>query len=349
MHNFPHGYASGWYQIGWSGEFEPGDVVPLHYFDTHLVGYRNNSGVMHLSDAFCPHMGGHLGYGHGAESPERSGWTAKAGKVEGDCLVCPFHGWKWDGDGRNVDIPYSEPERMNLQIRQWEVREIDGLVLMWYGAQGEPPTWEMPHLLSEDIDLETDYWPIFPDTARLWKDMKFPPQVATENSGDAAHFQYVHGAAGVPEVQDWECRGHWFRTSYKATWGGHAATTWATPKGPVDGTITTECHGMGLAAGHIESFDEVRTLAATTPVDKNTSDHRATVWVPRVRGDGSPLDEKVRDRWARQQFSQHVADFPVWENMTYIAKPPFAATEVRSFRALRQWIETQYTPSAAAE
>ena len=25
--------------------------------------------------------------------------------------------------------------------------------------------------------------------------------------------------------------------------------------------------------------------------------------------------------------------------MTYIAKPPFAATEVRSFHALRRWIE----------
>ncbi len=37
MHNFPHGYASGWYQIGWSGEFKPGDVVPLRYFDSHLV------------------------------------------------------------------------------------------------------------------------------------------------------------------------------------------------------------------------------------------------------------------------------------------------------------------------
>src|SRR5258707_3902454 len=53
------------------------------------------------------------------------------------------------------------------------------------------------------------------------------------------------------------------------------------------------------------------------------------VWVPRIRGDGTPLDESVRDRWAKQQISQHCADFPVWENMTYIAKPPFAATEVR--------------------
>jgi hypothetical protein len=102
---------------------------------------------------------------------------------------------------------------------------------------------------------------------------------------------------------------------------------------------------MGLAAGHIEAFDDVFTLASTTPVDQHTSDHRATVWVPKVRRDGSPLDENIRDRWARQQMSQHPADFPVWENMAYIAKPPFAATEVRSFNALRQWIVGQYGKS----
>ncbi len=334
MHGFPHGYASGWYQVGWSDQFASGDVVPLRYFATDLVCYRNESGVLHISDAFCPHFGAHLGYG---------------ATVEGDCLVCPFHGWKWDADGRNVDIPYSEPERMKLQIRQWDVVEVDGLVLLWYGVHREPPAWPAPRILPEGKHLDTDYWAVFPDTCKVWSAVRFPPQVATENSGDAAHFHYVHGAASVPQVEEWDSGDHWFRTSFLATFGGHAPTTWATPNGPVDGRIITDCYGMGLAAGHIESFDEVYTLAATTPIDEQTSDHRATVWVPKQRGDGTPLDEAVRDRWAKQQISQHAADFPVWENMTYVAKPPFAATEVRSFRALREWIEGQYSQSSPAQ
>ena len=61
MHGFPHGYASGWYQVGWSDQFASGDVVPLRYFATDLVCYRNESGVLHISDAFCPHFGAHLG------------------------------------------------------------------------------------------------------------------------------------------------------------------------------------------------------------------------------------------------------------------------------------------------
>jgi 3-ketosteroid 9alpha-monooxygenase subunit A len=328
MHGFPHGYASGWYQVGWSGEFAPGDVVPMRYFDQDLVCWRDEKEQkLHISDAFCPHFGAHLGHG---------------GTIEGDCLVCPFHGWKWGPDGRNVDIPYSAPERMKLRIPQHEVREIDGLALMWYGEEGETPTWEPPRILPEQSDPNTDYWPVWPEASELWSGLRFPPQVATENSGDAAHFHYVHGAAEVPTVEEWEVGDFWFQTKFQATFGGHAPTTWATPNGPVEGRITTTCYGLGLAAGHIESFDDVYTLASTTPIDKHTSDHRATVWAPRLRGDGSKLDESVRDRWAKQQIGQHAADFPVWENMKYIAKPPFAATEVRSFHALRVWIEEMY-------
>jgi len=328
MHGFPHGYASGWYQVGWSGEFVAGaDAVPMKYFEMELVCYRTEGGALRLSDAFCLHLGAHMGFG---------------GTVEGDCLVCPFHGWKWDAEGKNVDIPYSDPDRMKLRIGQREVREVDGLVLMWYGVDGEPPTWEPFPMLPEECDADAEYWPVWPHAGKCWTGMKFPPQVASENSGDAAHFHYVHGAAGVPVVEAWESDKHWFRTSYEASFGGHRPTTWATPHGPVAGRITTTCYGMGLAAGKIESFDTVYTLASTTPIDRNTSDHRATVWVPRKRGDGSDMDETLRDRWAKQQISQHEADFPVWENMTYIARPAFAATEVKSFHALRRWIEDQY-------
>jgi 3-ketosteroid 9alpha-monooxygenase subunit A len=83
-------------------------------------------------------------------------------------------------------------------------------------------------------------------------------------------------------------------------------------------------------------------MAATTPITTDVSDHRATVWVPRVRGDGTPLDESIRDCWATQQRIQHARDLPIWENMTYVDKPPFARSEAQAFRALRQWVEGLY-------
>ena len=46
-----------------------------------------------MVETYCPHLGADLSAG---------------GKVVGDCIECPFHGWKFDGkSGQLVDIPYS--------------------------------------------------------------------------------------------------------------------------------------------------------------------------------------------------------------------------------------------------
>ena len=43
-------------------------------------------------DAYCPHLGAHLGHG---------------GRVEGGAVRCPFHAWLWGGDGRCLEVPYA--------------------------------------------------------------------------------------------------------------------------------------------------------------------------------------------------------------------------------------------------
>ena len=35
----------------------------LRYFDQELVIFRTESGAVKVLDAYCPHMGAHLGYG----------------------------------------------------------------------------------------------------------------------------------------------------------------------------------------------------------------------------------------------------------------------------------------------
>ena len=59
-----------------------------------LAVFRDTSGQAHVVDAYCPHMGASLGVG---------------GQVRGDCIECPFHGWKFRGyDGKCVHVPYAE-------------------------------------------------------------------------------------------------------------------------------------------------------------------------------------------------------------------------------------------------
>ena len=89
--------VTGWFMVGWSAEFPIGEVRPLHYFGEDLVAYRDESGELHVLEAHCKHLGAHIGHG---------------GTVVGDCVECPFHGWRWGPDGANRYIPY-QPDRPN--------------------------------------------------------------------------------------------------------------------------------------------------------------------------------------------------------------------------------------------
>uniref|UniRef100_UPI002618C28A Rieske 2Fe-2S domain-containing protein n=1 Tax=Mycobacterium sp. TaxID=1785 RepID=UPI002618C28A len=93
--------VTGWFMVGWSPEFPVGEVRPLHYFGEDLVAYRDEQGELHVLEAHCKHLGAHIGHG---------------GKVVGDCVECPFHGWRWGPDGCNKYIPY-QPDRPNRALR----------------------------------------------------------------------------------------------------------------------------------------------------------------------------------------------------------------------------------------
>ncbi|MGI9287373.1 MAG: Rieske 2Fe-2S domain-containing protein, partial [Pseudomonadales bacterium] len=53
----------GWYGVAFTSELQAGGVKPLKYFDQDLVLFRTEDGVAHVLEAFCPHLGAHLGYG----------------------------------------------------------------------------------------------------------------------------------------------------------------------------------------------------------------------------------------------------------------------------------------------
>ena len=54
---------SGWFHVLYSDELAVGQAKPLEYFSQELVAFRTESGQAKVVDAYCPHMGAHLGYG----------------------------------------------------------------------------------------------------------------------------------------------------------------------------------------------------------------------------------------------------------------------------------------------
>ena len=59
-----------------------------------FVLFRDASGRAHCLSNTCIHRGGSLG----------------GGRVKGDCIQCPYHGWEFGGDGRCRKIPSLGPD-----------------------------------------------------------------------------------------------------------------------------------------------------------------------------------------------------------------------------------------------
>jgi 3-ketosteroid 9alpha-monooxygenase subunit A len=326
MRNFPSSHiGSGWYMIGWSADFPKGAARPLSYFGEDLVAYRGQSGALRVLDAHCRHMGAHLGYG---------------GRVEGESIRCPYHGWVWSRDGRNVEIPYSSPDKMRgLRLGTWPTREVDDIVLVYYSHDGAPPRYDPPERI---VRFDGETWPVSEATTKVWLDQPISPQYMAENSSDAAHFKYVHKAAEVASLGEFATDGGVFRARLDLRFGGHAEATWATPHGPVDGEILIENWGLGLGWSRLRGFDDVIFLLGITPLSPYRADLRSTTWVARKRADGSQPSEKVRDLWVAQQNHQVDSDLNIWNHMSYADHAPWASSESAPMRMLRGWARQFY-------
>ena len=64
------------------------------------------------------------------------GMALSSGKVDGDCLECPYHGWKYDGQGALRSVPaLCEGERLPraTPMRSYPVVEQDHHLWVWIG------------------------------------------------------------------------------------------------------------------------------------------------------------------------------------------------------------------------
>jgi phenylpropionate dioxygenase-like ring-hydroxylating dioxygenase large terminal subunit len=308
-------HPSGWFQVAWAGDLPVGGVRPLRYFGVDLVAFRDADTVVHLLDAHCPHLGAHLGFG---------------GTVEGCDLVCPFHGWHWSGDGANTLIPYSTTINRAQRLRAWPVREVDGLVLMWYHPAGYPPAWEPSGLASIVEGFEpADFYPVHPQGTAIWEGVRARPQMVLENIVDSAHFSSVHSARSPSKIERHSADGPRFCVSHRFD-----------SRQGVRLDIRTD--GLGLMIGVFANSDGVThiELQATTPVSGDRSDLRDSVWVRREEGSADPPERATR--LIERQHAELGRDIPIWDHLLYRQRAPFAPEEARPYRALRAWAAQFY-------
>jgi phenylpropionate dioxygenase-like ring-hydroxylating dioxygenase large terminal subunit len=69
------------------------------------------------------------------------------GRVEGNALRCPFHRWKYDANGRCVEVPTLGGRAWpSIGVRSWPVEEQYGLIWLWPGDRARAALPDVPEL-----------------------------------------------------------------------------------------------------------------------------------------------------------------------------------------------------------
>src|SRR5258706_2333368 len=185
----PTRFARGWHCLGLADRFrEPGPHA-VEAFGTKLVVFSDSQGHLNVLDAYCRHMGGDL----------------SMGTVKGDQVACPFHDWRWGGDGRCARIPYSARVPPAARTRSGLRLEQNKQLFVWNDRQANPPTEQVtiPRIAGA-FSPEWSNWTwdsILVDGANC--------REVIDNVVDMPHFFYIHFA---------------FPTFFKNVFEGHIAS-----------------------------------------------------------------------------------------------------------------------------
>ena len=111
-----------WMPVLLSAELPEADGTPkkIVVMGEELLAFRDSRGVVGVIDQYCPHRGANLWLGRNEECGIR----------------CVYHGWKFDTDGRCVDMPTSYPDlnaKDLIRIKSYPVREWGDMIWAYMG------------------------------------------------------------------------------------------------------------------------------------------------------------------------------------------------------------------------
>jgi phenylpropionate dioxygenase-like ring-hydroxylating dioxygenase large terminal subunit len=305
---FPFGLPNGWFQAAYSDEVAVGQLVTLEYFGTELVLFRGDDGRARIFDAFCPHLGAHLGFG---------------GRVVGNGVRCPFHAWEFDGEGRCARIPYAKRIPPKAEIRSWPVDEKNGLILVWFDKQGRPPSYEIPVVPEYESDEWTDYF------RRDWV-IRSRNQELAENIVDPVHFRFVHRTAEIPPTKAW-IEDHVLRV--------HMDYPIAAGEEMQYGSIDAHCYGFGFGITRFEGIVDTTVVVSGTAIDEERVHNRLSFMVK--KRESPEATEGLGKAFVAEIVRQFDEDIPIWENKTHWDRPVLCDGD-GPIAVLRKWGEQFY-------
>ena len=166
MNSFP-ALNNAWYIACRSSQLK-NKPISRSILSTPFVLFRNSSGQPAALLDRCPHRNVALS----------KGW------VKGQVLVCPYHGWEFDGEGTCQNVPGLTDEKTQKarNVSAYPVVEQDGMIWVYPSLEApasQPPRFEFLH--------EPGFTHIVAERALL---VALPD--ALENFLDATHTHFVH-------------------------------------------------------------------------------------------------------------------------------------------------------------
>lgn len=171
-----------WYPVAFAREITSKPHA-VRLLDERVVLYRVSDGAVVAAKDICFHRGVPLSLGH----------------VEGDEIVCKYHGLRYDREGQCVCIPAHPGGAISprLHLQMFQARERYGLVWVRLVDNGEAPLPE----LKEWYD--PSYLQVLPDSVAI----EASAGRQMEGFLDVSHFAFVHkesfGEPDNPVVPDY--------------------------------------------------------------------------------------------------------------------------------------------------
>ena len=325
----PTRFARGWHCLGLTRDFGDGEPHSVSAFGQKLVVFRSGDGKINVLDGYCRHMGGDL----------------SQGTVKGDEIACPFHDWRWGGDGRCKKVPYSKRTPRLARTATWTTLEQDGMLFVWNDPEKNPPPAEVaiPRIEGATSDEWTD-WHWYTTVVNT------NCREIIDNVVDMAHFFYIHGSMPI---------------HFKNIFEGHIATQYMNsgsrgdipdPEGQprlLGTTSVASYFGPSFMIDdltyHFEHDDQNTVLInCHYPIDANSFVLQYGIMVKK----SANLPEDVAMQaaialgdWVKVGFEQ---DVEIWKNKARIDNPLLCEEDGPVYQ-LRRWYEQFYLDAADVE
>lgn len=337
----PPPYPNGWYMVLYSFELTQ-DVQSVCALGRELAVWRSKTtGKVSVFGAYCPHLGANL---------------SVEGKVEGDCLKCPFHGWKFHGcDGST--------KAQGNQAEVYLCQERNGMILIWLdGKRDAARRGRAPAVTAttpEQPDWEVDdglYDPLVHGQFVGMVEHELCAHISEipENGADGNHLGTVHAPFVLERLSGW------LDHDWKFTWTPNLDSPALKHTAVVDMNLGLRVKHWGLVdalAVHVHvvqtgpalvfeqltlplGLGTVYFCSSVTPVSpkllRYTHAMYCSNWLPRIVA-------KTLLRGLQVQVNR---DVPIWNNKTYRAKPPLTKEDGDAISRFRQWFSQFYSPES---